>query len=96
MPPYLQSSGTLPDPTILMLPSRVSQTCMSSRPMSLTMLPSRFVLSAYPSSQELIFTARLKYAAKQVTSVTGGKVDVLIHVAAKMDLPAVTKGFDDL
>ena len=37
-----------------------------------------------------------KNAAKQISSITGGKLDVLLHVAAKMEFPDVIKGFDDL
>ncbi|PIL26286.1 hypothetical protein GSI_12042 [Ganoderma sinense ZZ0214-1] len=44
---------------------------------------------------DVVDHASLKDAAKLVSGITGGKLDVLIHVAAKMDIPGVMRGFDD-
>ncbi|KAI1795383.1 NAD(P)-binding protein [Ganoderma leucocontextum] len=49
----------------------------------------------YTTLEELTSNIQFKHAAEQVSKITGGKVDVLIHVAARMDIPAVRKGFDD-
>ncbi|KAI0696857.1 NAD-P-binding protein [Cerioporus squamosus] len=39
--------------------------------------------------------ASMEKAAKQVADVTGGKLDYLIHNAARMDAEGTQKGFDD-
>ncbi len=41
------------------------------------------------------FPSRSQKAAKRLSDVTGGKLDCLIHNAARMEPVPVMKGFDD-
>ena len=38
----------------------------------------------------------MKAAAKKISEVTGGKLDCLIHNAARTDLGGINKGYNDL